>query len=134
MTGLKRHEPHWEVTDDVQVFFRRTGMLYWYAELEWLGFNLNNVFGLFDNSHRGQLEKFCEENPEYHIMTTTAPGLLVNQYVPAKDNLYHLARGDRNPNLVLDDLLHKNAELFLEEGMAKALAMVSDMDDRNKSK
>ena len=60
-------------------------------ELEWLGFYLNKVGGLFDDPPRAQLETFCEENPEYHIMTTTAPGLLVNQYVPAKDNLIKMA-------------------------------------------
>ena len=132
--GLKRHEPHWEVTDDAQGFYRRTGALYWYTELEWLGFYLNNVGGLFDDSHRAQLETFCQENPEYHIMTTVAPGLLVNQFIPGRDNLYHLACKDRNPNLVLDDLLHKSVELFMEEGFAEALAMIPDVDDSYKSK
>ena len=132
--GLKRHEPHWEVTDDLHGFYRRTGILYWYTELEWLGFYLNNVGGTFDDSHREQIEQFCEENPEYHIMTVIAPGLLVNHYVPAKDNLYHLARGDKSPNLVLDSLLHKNLELLIEEGLAEAFAMIPDVDDRDKSK
>jgi hypothetical protein len=65
-------------------------------------------------------------------MTTTAPGLLVNQFIPGRDNLYHLACGDRNPNLVLDDLLHKSAELFMEEGLAEALAMIPDIDGSDK--
>ena len=131
--GLKRHEPQWEVTDDLHGFCRRTGILYWYAELEWLGFHLNDVCGTLDNSHREHSEQFCEENPEYHIMTMIAPGGLVNHYVPAKDNLYHLARGDKNPNLVLDVLLHKSVELFIEEGFAEAFAQIPDVDDRDKS-
>ena len=132
--GLKRHEPHWEVTDDLHSFYKRTGIIRYHVELEWLGLTTYSFSGIFDESHRTQLEEFCKANPEYHLITSTAPGLLVNQYIPARDNIYFLARGDKNPNLALDALLHKSAELFMEEGFAEAFAMISDVDNRHKSK
>ena len=33
--GLKRHEPHWEVTDDLHSFNMRTGIIRYHAELVW---------------------------------------------------------------------------------------------------
>ena len=132
--GFRRHEPHWEVTDDLNGFYQKTGIIRFYTELEWLGLCSNNITGIFDNSNREQLETFCRENPEYHIMTSTAPGLVVNQYIPARDNIYFLAHGEKNPNLALDNLLHKSVELFMEEGFAEMLAMISDINGGHKAK
>ena len=46
------------------------------------------------------LEKFCEENPEYHIITSVETLVTVNRFVKGGQG-YYLGDGDDNPELSL---------------------------------
>ena len=125
--GARFKENLIEVTDDYQSFLKRTGTLTYYKDLEDMGFQMFNVCGFFMVTQTSELLQFCEDNPNYHILTMTRPGYYENRYVPDQ-MVYHLANGEKNPNLVLNLFLHKNPELFLEEGFAKALAIISQVN------
>ena len=116
-----------EVTDDYEVFYKRTGLIYDYQKLELLGFKMFSFAGHFQLSSVPSLMEFCKINPKYHIITTTNPGRYENRYVPDKRS-YYLGDGDKNKNLVLNLCLHKSPDLFAEEGLAQALAMFPDID------
>ena len=122
--GARFKENLIEVTDDCHAFFIQTGTLCYYEEVEALGFKTFDVIGHFMGSDAGKLVEFCKDHPNYHIVTVTRSGYYENRYVPDQ-SLYYLANGDPNPHLVLNLFLHKNPELFAEEGLAKALAMIS---------
>ena len=121
-----------EVTDDYNAYYLRTGAILYYKKLEWLGFKLDNFSGLFHDQYVAELLTFCKEHPSYHIVTMTMSGYYENRYVPDK-RVYHLAEGDKNPNLVLNVFLNTRPELFMEEGLAKALAIVSKVDRGHKA-
>ena len=55
-----------------------------------------------------------------------------NRFVPNK-NLYMLANGDQNPNLVLDIFWKKDRHLLLEDRLNEALTMGSPVDRRHKA-
>ena len=107
-----------------------TGKLFYYKELEWLGFYLDNVNGRFGQNQVDLLLDFCEKNPEYHIMTQTHPGRYVNRYIPGNDS-YFLANGDKNPTLMLNPFIRENADLFAEDMLNTALAVIADINGSN---
>ncbi|MBF0442653.1 MAG: hypothetical protein HQK54_12170 [Oligoflexales bacterium] len=128
------HEYKIELTDNVHAFFRQTGIILNHEELEWLGFQLKNGFTtIFGDSEVPLIIQFCEENPEYHIITMTQPGHIENRYVPGK-RVYYLAKGDKNPNLVLNPFIGPNAPLFIEKVTNQALTIISDINRGNKLK
>ena len=131
MNGATVHRNQLEVTNDIGPFYRRIGLLCTYPQLEWLGFYLDNSEGMFTLSQSRMLLEFCRDNPEYHVVTCTHPGRLENRYVPGK-NVYLLAEGDKNPNLVLDMFWKKNACLLEEEMFDQALAIASNVDRSHK--
>ena len=116
-----------ELTDDYRVFYERTGLLNYYQDLESLGFHMFSFSGHFMASQVPLLLDFCDKNRCYHVITITESGRYENRYVPDK-RVYYLGDGDKDPNLVLYLFLHKNPELFAEEGFAQALAMFSKVD------
>ena len=125
--GARFKENLVEVTDDCHAFFERTGTLRYYEDVEALGFETFDVIGHFMGSRAEELVGFCTDQPNYHIVTVTRSGYYENRYVPGQ-SLYYLANGDSNPNLVLNIFLHKHPELFAEEGLAKALAIIAQVD------
>ena len=118
-----------EVMTSSAAFHRRTGLIGDYREIEWLGFELSNYVGIFMEEDLPELLEFCEANPEYHIVTCTDPGRNVNRYIPGK-KIYHLADGDKNPNLVLNWLLDEKRPLIDEDLRREVLAMLSEGKDR----
>ena len=116
-----------EVLDNIHAFFRRTGIVSYFKELEWLGFEPNKFSGSFRDAEVVSLINFCENDSDYHIVTMTHPGQMENRYVPGK-RIYLLARGDKNPNLALNPFLHKSVDLFTEEVFDKIRTMVSEVD------
>ena len=116
-----------ELTSNVHEFYERTGLLWYYKDLESLGFRMFSVSGVFMASSVPALLDFCDRNPCYHVVTIVGPGRYENRYVAGK-RLYYLGEGDKNHNLVLDLYSHKNPELFAEELFAKALSMSDDID------
>ena len=114
-----------ELITSVADFFRRTGIVADYRELEWLGFKLDNYIGIFSKKYLPQLLEFCEANPEYHIVTSTEPGRLVNAYIPGKKT-YNLAKGDPSSNLVHNRFLDPRRPLIDEDLTCKALTMINE--------
>ena len=126
------HENSLEVTDDLNAFYERIGVIYSYLELLSLGFDRSETFcGFFTGRQVAELVAFCEKDPCYHIVTITDQGRFENRYVPGK-RCYYLADGDQDPHLVLNLFLTKNAELFAEESFAKAFAVVPHVDRGDK--
>jgi hypothetical protein len=126
MAGAVTQENQIEVTDDYLQFFNRVCRLS-YPQLEWLDLPFDDFAGVFVASKLQILQRFCTENPTYHMISITGPGRYENRYVPGCRG-YLIGSGDKNPTLVLNALLHKNLELVLEEGFAKALTIVSQVD------
>ena len=120
--------------DDVHAFYLRVGIISVYEDLEWLGLETKGMFcGSITERQVHLLHEFCEKNPGYHIVTMTATGQMENRYVPGQ-GVYKLAEGDPNPHLVLNPFLHKSVDLFTEEVLDKARAMLAEIDGGNKSK
>ena len=133
MRGATKQEYQPEVTNDISAFYRRVGLLSSHLHLEPLGFYLDNICGTFSESYAISLLEYCKRNPKYHIVTSTQPGRLENRYVPDK-NLYLLAEGDKNANLVLNIFWQKDPSLLLEEMVDEALAIGPSVDRSNKAK
>ena len=119
-----------EITDDHKLFEERTGLLSSW-ELEELGFHMDDLSGMFGDSAAGILVEFCTKNPQYHIVSASC-GRFENRYVSGR-NVYMLAEGDKNPNLVLDMCLKKDPNLLMEEMLDKALAMNHSVDRGDKA-
>ena len=120
-----------EITDDCDAFEERTGLLS-NPELEELGFHMDDLSGMFDDYSDGMLLAFCAKNPRYHVVSVSC-GRFENRHVPGR-NVYMLAEGDKNPNLVLDMCLKKNSNLLMEEMLDKALAIHHSIDQGDKAK
>ena len=121
-----------ELIVDINIFFNRVGIVGHYEELEWLGFKVECFAGSFRSERVPELQRFCQENPEYHIVSYTGDGRYENKYVPGQV-LYRLANGDRNPILVLNHLVDPKQALVAEEIVCAALAVLDDVktsDDR----
>ena len=94
-------------------FCQRIGVIYSADRLHSLGLVPRCIMGSFWERDIPTLEKFCKENPDYHIMTHAKPLHKINRYV--KDGLeYSLADGDDNPRLSLK-LPPKAMELLCAE-------------------
>jgi len=120
-----------ELIVDISEFYRRVGLVAYYLELEWLGLVPNFCSGFFWGEDLPQLQQFCRGNPQYHIVSTTSPGRLVNKYVPGA-KIYYLADGDRNPNLVLNPLVSPKRALVDEEVVCSALAIINNVETSDK--
>ena len=124
-------EDHIELIVDMDDFCRRVGLVSSYRELEWLGFEMEGFGGTFRARRLPELFAFCADNPDYHIMTYTDQGRVANKYVPDK-NIYFLAKGDKNPCLVLNHLIDPARALVTEKMICSALAVVDDVNTDDK--
>ena len=113
-----------EFTDDISMFYARTGLLCLAKQLEWLDLPIKDAFGLFDESQIEMLVDFCSFHHEFHIISGTNPGWLENRYVTGQ-RTYYLGNGDKDPNFVLNIFLKGDAHLFAEATFEEALAIVS---------
>ena len=120
-------EDHIELLVDINEFFDRVGIVGNYLELEWLGFKIESFSGSFRSERLPDLQHFCHENLDYHIVTYTGKGRYENRYVPGKV-IYRLANGDRNPCLVLNHLIDPNRALVAEKTVCAVLAMLNDVE------
>lgn len=77
-------------------FWDRTGMLY-PKEVWDLGFEDAFYFSAFSESQVSMLIKFCEENIEFHIVTSFGD-YFVNKVILGQ-KIYYLANGDSDPAL-----------------------------------
>ena len=129
--GATGREDHIELFVDMDEFYRRVDFVSSYLELEWLGFKTESFEGSFRARRLPELFAFCTANPEYHMMTYTDQGRIANKYVPGK-KLYLLAKGDKNPCLVLNHLIDPSRALVTEEMICSALAMLNDVNTGDK--
>ena len=120
-----------ELIVDICEFYERVGMVAPYTALERLGLATNLCFSFYWAEDLPQLLDFCRDNPEYHIISSDTPGRLVNRYLPGAKT-YSLAKGDRNPNLVLNPLVNSKRALVHEEMICSALAIMNDIDTGDK--
>ena len=123
----RNHDGSWEITDDIHIFFHRTGIIFLADNIKQLGLDSADFRGHFDANGIEELNIFCAINPQYHIITMTQPGIMKNRYLDG-NRFYFLADGDKNPNLALDPFLHKSAALFEEEMLDKALAKFTNVN------
>ena len=72
--------------------------------------------------------EFCAENPDYHMITILSGGRTINKFVPG-ERIYQLARGDKNPNLMLSVFGDPKRALVEEDMICAALAVLRDVDD-----
>lgn len=79
-------------------FHTRVGTLRYYEDLESLGLSPKDIIGSFWPEDVPRLQSYCQENPEYHIVTRVSANLEVNRYVPG-DHKYFLANGDKSEDL-----------------------------------
>jgi hypothetical protein len=118
-------EDNWEITDDADMFYERTGLISRFEELLSMGFARDDYSGFFWGGQVDVLLDFCKKNPCYHVITISASGRYENSYIPGK-KLYYLADGDQTPNLILDLFLHKSSAEFAKEGLTKAFSIILD--------
>ena len=121
-----------EITDDFHRFFRQVGLINDYREIEWLGFCLDNVIGLFAPEKLPDLREFCRHNEEYHIVSMLPECRYENCFV-RDAKCYFLADGDKNPLLTLQPFLNKSMDLIQEEILEKAFAMRHKIDRGHKT-
>jgi len=79
--------------------------------------------GFFDPPSSDRLIRFCETNPDFHIVTIAENNVYLNFYVPNK--IYLLANGDPDPELYhaervsLEEYLElRCSELWIKELVA----------------
>lgn len=88
-----------KIINDNSEFHRRTGLL---LDLEFEPIDLipNGLLGVFDRHRLPELMSFCNENPQYHVISFL-------KYAPIKVNtaihaaaFYMLGEGDNDPELM----------------------------------
>jgi hypothetical protein len=121
-----------ELYTDTLAFSERVGIIRNYYELEFLGLNGQGFSGIFSFESAAFLCKFCEENPEFHIVSGVAPGRYVNTYEPGS-RIYLLASGDPNPTLVLNHLISPDWQLINEDTISSALAELDKIKNRDQA-
>lgn len=127
LMGALGHGSRIELIVNISEFFKRVGLICDYQEFDWLGLERGMSLTSFPPHLVGQLLDLCEQDPTYHLVSGTAPGRLVNKYVPNALS-YQLAKGDKNPNLVLNAFIDPKRALVDEELICSALAIMNHVD------
>ncbi len=113
-------------------FNRRAGVITNFYDLWALGLRGHDFCGCFGYRDLPQLEAFCSNDDEYHIVTCDGPGRSVNRLIRGK-HIYMIANGDRDPALTLNYLLDPEWEVSYEDGISSALAKLEDIKNGRKS-
>lgn len=130
--GARVRENKVDLIVSLEDFYRRVGAVHNYYELEWLGLTGHDFCGVFVGQLLPLLLTFCDENPEYHIVSSVGVGHFVNRLVHEGD-FHMIARGDRDPAIELNFLLDPQWPLIYEEGMAAAFAEINHIKNSRKS-
>ena len=131
--GARASEHKIELFVTSRDFNRRVGLITNYYDLEWLGLTGHDFCGTFECRFLPQLIQFCKDNPEYHILTSSGPGRLINCLVEGND-FYKVGDGDKDPALVLNYLLDPQWLVSYEDGISSALAELDNVKNRRKVK
>ena len=127
--GARAKENKIELIVASEDFNRRVGLINNYYDLEWLGLSGHDFCGAFEFGFLPQLIQFCEDNPEYHLLTCDGPGRLLNRLVQGK-SFYKIGNGDTEPALVNNYLLDPQWPLLLEDGISSALTELDNIKNR----
>jgi len=119
-------------TDGI-AFTERTGKLNRWYELLCLGLEPDTMSGGFSSEKADILLNFVRRDPAYHIITF-ASDRYVNRFEPGRNNIYYVADGDADPNLVCDPFLALDWHLVFEDSICKTFAMLKDIKNRNQTK
>ena len=126
-------KPSPELFTDGVAFAERTGKINYWQELLSLGLEPDNMSGGFFTEKSDILLNFVRRDPAYHIITF-ASDRYVNRFDPGRNNIYYLADGDADPNLVCDPCLALDWHLVFEDSICKTFAMLKDIKNRNQTK
>jgi len=129
--GARAREQQIELIVRSRDFNRRVGLITNYYDLEWLGLVGHDFSGSFDYRFLTQLQRFCKDHPEYHILSSDGPGRLINCFVEGKD-FYQLGDADADPALVLNYLLDPQWSLSYEDCINAALTEIDNIKNRRK--
>jgi hypothetical protein len=105
-------------------FGKRVGLLVCIEVWE-LGFEDNDGNGWFPPEKIPMLMKFCEHNPEFHIISRIGK-ILHNQYIPGFDR-YFLGNGDKTANISVEVNNDYSEEELLELEQSKAFTEFREM-------
>ena len=109
-------------------FVDRVQVIHDYREILWLDLEPRSAGAIFFADDVEVLQSFCKNNPDYHIVTSTDPHRLVNTFVPGH-RFYHLAKGDRNPALILNLTLTSDFLLLVEDAHHQAPAVMNYVEN-----
>jgi hypothetical protein len=118
-----------ELITDSNAFNNRVGLKKNYYDLEWLGLSGHDFCGIFRSRYLPQLIEFCNEHPQYHILTSCGPGRIVNRLVHDRHG-YLIGDGDSDPNLVFNHTLSSEWHSLFEDGISSALAELDKIKSR----
>jgi hypothetical protein len=76
-------------------FVERVGMITTDSRLQELGIHPCAPLAIFRRERLGELQQFCQQNPEYHIVSQLNANVLINRPAPAA-RLFFLAYGDQD--------------------------------------
>ena len=124
--GASAKEEQLEIIENMVEFSKRVGMIDFAEDVEPLGFKLVSVTATFGDREIESLISFCNENPQYHIVTEISSFVYRNKYVPEGD-CWHIADGDANPNLLRHPYLNSSFELYLEDIQQKLAAKITEI-------
>ena len=120
-------------TDGV-AFAERTGELSDWRELLRLGLEPDTVGGGFSSEKAEILLNYVLRDSAYHIITYVGPDRYVNRFVEGPNNLYLLADGDANPNLIYYPFLALDWHLVFEDVICKTFTMLKDIKNCRQTK
>ena len=101
-----------ETSRELHAFFKRVGKIWIYEELKFLDLEPQMMTGEFWSGSVQLLIGFCEANPGYHIISNS-DGKVFNKFIPKAD-VYYLADGDTDPDLMIDLWAALKVQDFLE--------------------
>jgi len=121
---------HIELVVESDTFHKAVKIIVDPDELHWLGFDPFSQIGAFQQSDIPSLLDFCQQNPEYHVVTYTSDHRYVNRYVPDQ-RVYRLATGEKNPYLVYNPWIDPERHL-IEEDVFSQLSCEPDQIRRSR--
>ncbi len=102
-----------KIINDINEFHHRTGLI---VDLEFESIDLipNGLIGIFDQHRLSELMSFCNENPQYHVISFL-------KHAPIKVNtaihtaaFYMLGEGDNDPDLMCVPIMDKDTIIELK--------------------
>ena len=127
-------KPAPEQYTDSLAFSERIGEINDWHELLCLGLEPDTVGGGFSSEKADILLNYVQRDSSYHIITFVGPDRYVNRFVEGPNNLYLLADGDADPNLVCYPFLALDWHLVFEDAICKTFTMLKDIKNRRQTK